>query len=308
MRICILTHTFPRNDKDIAAAFMKEFADGLVQNNHKVSVVTPYDKEFKRKKDFFKIYLYKYVWPESLHSLGYSKTMQADVGLKARAYLLIPFMVLFGTLKLIYVIKKEKLDLINAHWILPNGFIAFLASLVTNVPYVITLPGTDTSVARNNIIFGLVAKLVALKSSGIVSNSSWLLNRIMSLGINNIPTSVISYSADVSKFKPSKVGLAELRRKLGLINDTLVILAVGRLVYKKGFAYLIKAMPRILQRHKNTVLLVAGEGGVKGELEDLVMKYKLEENVKFIGNINREEISYYYKPIMGRGQIKIYSN
>ncbi len=76
MNICILTHTFPRNKKDVAAAFMQGFADGLVQNNHQVTVVTPYDPKFDRKNDLFNIATYRYIWPDRLHLLGYSRTME----------------------------------------------------------------------------------------------------------------------------------------------------------------------------------------------------------------------------------------
>lgn len=294
MRICVLTHTFPRNDKDIAAAFMKEFADGLTQNRHKVSVVAPFDKEFKRKNDPFKIYLYKYIWPAPLHILGYSKTMQADIGLKKRAYFLIPFMIFFGTLKLIYVVKKEKIELINVHWILPNGLIAFFASKLTNVPYVVTLPGTDTSIANNNKIFGLVAKIIALNAKGIVSNSSWLLNRIISLGIKNKLTAVISYSADISKFRPSIKGVEDLKKKLGISKKNFIVLAVGRLVYKKGFEYLIKAISLLPKNYSNICLVVVGEGDLKEELVKLSKKLKLSKKILFVGNINRDEIEIYY--------------
>lgn len=106
MKICILTHTFPRNDQDVAAAFMKPFADGLVESGNEVTVVTPYDAQFNRRGDKFKIVTYKYIWPESLHMLGYSKTMEADIGLKKRSYLLLPLMLFFGTIALYKTIKS----------------------------------------------------------------------------------------------------------------------------------------------------------------------------------------------------------
>jgi len=110
MNICILTHTFPRNEKDVAAAFMKEFADGLCDNGHKVVVVTPFDSEFARKGDKFKIILYKYIWPDRLHCIGYSKTMDADISLRKKAYFLLPFMLFFGIIALWKAVKKEKID------------------------------------------------------------------------------------------------------------------------------------------------------------------------------------------------------
>lgn len=294
MRICVLTHTFPRNTKDVSAAFMKEFSDGLSQNDNKVFVVTPFDKEFSRKGDVFKIYAYKYIWPDSLHTLGYSRTMEADVSLRKRVYLLLPFMLFFGAVKLFYVVKKEKIDVINVHWILPNGLIAFVVSKLTRVPYVVTLPGTDAYLAYRYKVFGLVAKIVAMGSSGIISNNSWHLKRILDLGVGSKPSAVISYPVDVSSFRPINRGLKALRLKYNIKQKNFVILAVGRLVYKKGFKYLIRAVSYLANKYPDIRLVIGGEGDLRGDLERLVERENVSDRVIFVGNIARDEIIYYY--------------
>ncbi|OGM75739.1 hypothetical protein A2382_00610 [Candidatus Woesebacteria bacterium RIFOXYB1_FULL_38_16] len=295
MNICILTHTFPRNEKDVAAAFMKEFADGLCDNGHKVVVVTPFDSEFARKGDKFKIILYKYIWPDRLHCIGYSKTMDADISLRKKAYFLLPFMLFFGIIALWKAVKKEKIDLINVHWILPNGLIAMCVSILTGVPFVVTLPGTDAYLVYKNQIFAWVAKLIANRSSGIVSNSSVHLKRIMDLGIKKDKLcDVISYPVDVSSLSPNKNGVKELKKKLKILKDEFVILAVGRLVYKKGFEFLIKAMPLILKEHKKVKLIIGGEGDLMNDLKRLVTKLQFEDKVIFVGTIGRNEIGVFY--------------
>jgi len=294
MNVCILTHTFPRNKKDVAAAFMKEFSDGLTQAGNKVCVVTPYDKEFKRTGDPFKIYTYKYIWPDSFHVLGYSRSMQADISLKKKTYFLLPFLIFFGIIKLLAVVKKEKIELINTHWILPNGLIAVIVSKITKVPYVITLPGTDAYLAYRYKLFGKVAKWIANNSSGITSNSSWHLKRILNLGANCQLTKVISYPVDVSRFKPAKTGLVKLRKKFSLAPTDLIILAIGRLVYKKGFSYLVKAMVSVTKKYPGAKLLIGGDGDLKDELEKLSIKLSLENSVIFLGIIRRDDIARYY--------------
>lgn len=294
MKICVLTHTFPRDSRDVAAAFMKGFCDGLVQNGNQVTVVAPFDPKFKRNSDLFKIVLYKYIWPNSLHSLGYSQTMEEDIKLRKRAYLLLPFMLFFSLIVLLKTLKEDKVDLISVHWILPNGLVAYLASKLTGIPYVVTLPGTDVYLAGRFKIFGLIAKMIAQNAVGITSNSSFLLKRILDLGISEKPTMVVSYPADVSQFKPLNNKIAEYRNKLGFSKDEIVILAVGRLVYKKGFEYLIKALPAVLKKHPTVRLLIGGEGDLKQNLQDLVKGLHLQDKVVFAGTIARDEIIYYY--------------
>lgn len=294
MKICVLTHTFPRNNQDVAAAFMKEFCDGLVQNKNEVVLLTPYDSNFSRKNDIFKIYTYKYIWPKQFHTLGYSKTMSKDIKLKKQAFILLPFLIIFGFFALLKTVKNEKIEIISVHWILPNGLIAFLVSKITGVPYVITLPGTDAYLAYKYKIFGIVAKIIAQNSAGIISNSSWHLKRIMDLGITDKPTEVISYPVDVTSFRPLKQNLDLYRKELHLNNNNLVILAVGRLVYKKGFDILIKSFPQVLNKFPNARLIIGGDGDLKNNLTQLVNNLNLQDKVIFTGTLNRDKIIYYY--------------
>jgi glycosyltransferase involved in cell wall biosynthesis len=273
---------------------MKEFSDGLVRAGNKVVVVTPFDSQFRRDSDPFKIVTYKYIWPDSLHVLGYSQTMERDEVLRKRAYLLLFFLLLFGTIALFKTVKKEKVEIINVHWILPNGLMAAIVSRLTGVPYVVTLPGTDAYLAYRYKLFGFIAKWVAQNSSGIISNSSWHLNRILRLKVSDKRTDIISYPTDVSKIKPLKRGLEKYRKKHTLNKDNLVILAIGRLVYKKGFDYLIRAMPEIVSKYPRVRLLIGGDGDLRQDWEKLAKKLRVDDKILFLGNIKRDEIVYYY--------------
>lgn len=292
MKIVVLTHTFPLDSSNPTAAFMKEFSDGLAQSGHKVFVVTPFDTRLNRQGDLFKIITYKYIWPDKLHLLGYSRTMEADITLRKRTFLLIPFMVFFGTIGLIKIIREEKIDIINAHWIVPNGLMAMIASIVTKVPYVITIPGTDAYLASKYKLIGLVARLIAGCSSAIVSNSSMNLQKILKLGVNPKIQTVLSYPVDTTKFKPKAGDFEFLRGRYNLKKQDLIILAVGRLVYKKGYDYLIKAIKKL--KNTRVKLLIAGEGDLKDKWQGLAEDLKLEDNVLFVGNIKRDEIVDYY--------------
>lgn len=294
MKICVLTHTFPRNEKDVAAAFMGDFCKGLVEAGNSVVVVTPFDEKFKREGDKFKIYTYKYMWPTSFHLLGYSRSMTKDIFLKKINFILLPAMIFWGSLALLKVVKREKVDIINVHWILPNGLIAWIIFKITGVPYVVTLPGTDAYIAFRYKILGFVAKIIARDASGIFSNSHVHLKRILDLGIKPRVKGVIIYPADISIFKPSQSGLSLIRKRHGLKKSDLVILSVGRLVYKKGFEYLIRAMSSVVNKYPFVKLLIGGSGELIEELTEVVKKLDLESNVIMIGDIYRDEIVKYY--------------
>ncbi|EKD94519.1 MAG: group 1 glycosyl transferase [uncultured bacterium] len=294
MNICVLTHTFPKSKNDTTAAFMKSFVEGLVEAGNKVVLLTPYTDNFVNLDKRYKTVKYKYIWFNSWHKLGYSGAMKADIDLKIINYFLIPFMIFFGVISLFKTVYRYKINIINVHWLLPNGLIALIVSKLTKVPYIITVPGTDAYLVYKNKIFALVAKIISNSSAGIISNSNFLLKRATDLGIKNKPTAVISYPIDIKQFKISEFGIDELRTKLKITNSNLIVLAIGRLVYKKGFVYLIKAISEIVKKKPNVKLIIGGDGDLKEILRLLVQRLKIVDNVLLVGNISRNEMLTYY--------------
>lgn len=294
MKVCVLTHGYPRTKNDYVAPFMRVFALAMVEAGNKVVVLTPHTEGLKKSEKSFKIISYKYIYPESLHLLGYSKTINADVKLKKNSYILIPFMILFGTISLIKAIRKEKIDVISVHWILPNGLIAYMASKITKTPYTISFAGSDVYVANSNPLFKTAARIIGNNASALVTSNKRLMNAGLSVGITNVKTALIPYPADVSDYKPLKRGLSKYRTKHNITDRDLILFALGRFVYKKGFTYLIKAMPQILSKHKNVKLLLGGDGPLKQEFEKAVDSLNLKNKVIFTGMLQKDELIYYY--------------
>lgn len=294
MRICILTHTFPKNINDSTAPFMHALSLGFSKIGHEVFVLTPYNSEL-REEDFpYKVVAYKYIWPKFLHILGYSQTLKYGSKLKLSAYILFPFLFIFGVFTLIRLARKEKFAVISSHWLLPNGFLAFCASRFLKIPYIVSLPGSDVYLAKKNKIFSKIAVISANNAAAVISDSPRFLEIVLSLGANLKKTQIIPYPVEVKKTKPSLGKLNLIRKKLNLERDNLVLLAVGRLVSKKGFDYLIKALPPLFEKYKNLRLIIVGDGDLRQEWEKLVWKLNLDKCVKFVGSVNRDELLNYY--------------
>ena len=101
----------------------------------------------------------------------------------------------------------------------------------------------------------------------------------------------IAPGIDIEHFSPSEVDLT-LIEKYRLENRR-VIVSVGRLVHRKGQDKLIEALPAILKRYPNTVLLLVGEGPIKSMLEKLIRHLGLENNVIFTGRIQFNDLPKY---------------
>ena len=71
-----------------------------------------------------------------------------------------------------------------------------------------------------------------------------------------------------------------------------IVLAIGRLIYYKGFEYLIKA---VAQLDDQVVVLIGGEGRQRGRLEKLINELQIQEKVKLLGYIDNENLANYYQ-------------
>ena len=303
MKICILTHTFPRFEKDVAAPFMDGVATGMVENKNEVIVLTPFSSKFSKflKSKKYKLVLYKYAPFKSWHKLGYSETLTDDKTLKFTNLLLSPFMFTFGILALYKLVKKEKIDIINAHWILPNGFIACVVSRLTGVPVVSTLPGSDVYMADRNNLYRYMAKFASETSKAISSNSPQLLVDLAKIceklgtkkGLIQKKSYPIMYGVDPKKFYPTTKNITSIRKKLKILGDNIIISSVGRLVSKKGYKYLVEAAPKIIKENKKVIFAIFGEGDQRKELEKRVLELGLEDNFRFPGWVKYDEILYY---------------
>jgi glycosyltransferase involved in cell wall biosynthesis len=190
-------------------------------------VLTPFHPKLQPKSfPDIKIISFKYFWPMSWHLLGFGRTLINDQKLKWFVYLLFPFYLSFYLLALFKTINQNKIDVINAHWILPNGFIAALVSKITRTPLVVTIPGSDAYLARKNLLLKLATNFALKVAKTTTSNSYLLLQDLSTEG------QIISYPVPINQNKR-------------LTQRHLVIATAGRVVEKKGFKILTKALPNI---------------------------------------------------------------
>jgi glycosyltransferase involved in cell wall biosynthesis len=95
---------------------------------------------------------------------------------------------------------------------------------------------------------------------------------------------VIPYGIPLEAVQRNEEEVAEIRRRFG---DRLVV-SVGRLVYYKGFEYLVEAM-RSVRGH----LVIIGDGPLRRPLEERIRALGLQDRVTLIGRVD-DLVSYYH--------------
>lgn len=303
MRLLALTHTYPRSDGDTNGPFVRFLMDELARRGHSVDVLAAHDPGWEpeqlgadrdgRGRPRARVSTWRYAPVESWHRLGYSRTIEADVRLKAGLLWLAPALIACGILRLWKETRRLKPDLLQAHWYLPGGFMAAVVSRLTGVPLVVTLHGSDVFVAEKGFPYSWMTRFAARTAARLTSCSPELRDRICRLGFPRELSHVIPYAADPALLEgaPPAADVAALRGRLLGADGEVLLLALGRLVHKKGFEFLLRALPAVLERRPGLRLCLAGEGDLEGELRALAAELGLADRVVFAGRLLRDQVA-----------------
>ena len=295
MHIGVLTHNYPRFPGDFSGTFVEALCEELAVQGQQVTVYAPYDPAYDRPLHaLVDLQLYRYAWPDSLHKLGYMRTMQSDLALRLEAYALSPALFARGIQATMAGARRSRPDVIHAHWLLPNGFIAAVVSRRLNIPLVVSIPGSDAQVARSNALFRGMARFALRQADLLTANSADLRDAVLPLGADLGKFDMIIYGTDPAALRPDETGVAALRADLGIGADDVVALCVGRMVPKKGFDVLIRALATPSLRERPVVGVMVGEGDDKAAWQQLALDLGVAERLRWVGNVPKTAIGRYY--------------
>lgn len=181
-------------------------------------------------------------------------------------------------------------DLIDAHYVYPDGFAAVLLASVLKKPLVVSARGSDINLFSEFRMIRPFIRHVLLRANGLIAVSHALKDLMVRLGCRSENLAVIGNGVDPQKFMPRP--RCAMRQKLGLPNDASVVIAVGRLDENKGFHILIEAVARL--RSSGVMLLIIGEGPRRSALENQIRRSGLNANVRLIGTVPHDELSSWY--------------
>jgi glycosyltransferase involved in cell wall biosynthesis len=293
LRVAVLAHSFPRFPGDTHGPFVQRLSEELARRGHEVHVLVPWDPELAPDPASpLAVHSFRYVRPDRWHRLGYSRTLRRDVGMKAAAWLLAPLYFLFAERALRRLIRERGIELVHAHWILPNGFVAARAAGAAGIPYAVTLHGSDVFMAERAAPLAAMARRALAGAAHVTSCSADLRDRLLALagGAGADRVLLVPNGTDLGA-PPDAAAAAAVEARLGpaAAGGGPLVVAVGRLVDKKGFGILLEAAPAILAGRPDARLAIGGGGDLETPLRRRAAELGIADRVAFPGPLSHPE-------------------
>ena len=175
------------------------------------------------------------------------------------------------------LLKKHGVQRMHAHFATIAAYLARTANALTGIPFSVTCHAKD--IYREGVTADRFTALL-LPSDFIVTVCEANAKHIReNLGGDSLDLRVLYNGVDVGAFHPSQ-------RKP---ESQPTILAVGRLVEKKGFHILLEAMAMLAKRGEKPKLWLVGDGEERDKLKKQACELGLD-NVEFLGMRTQDEV------------------
>lgn len=193
--------------------------------------------------------------------------------------------------------RRQEIDVaFHVQW--QTALASYLSRLATGFPrrVAVTLHGKDTvfnpfSVPPLASAYEYLRRTAIGNADQVLPVSRFLADRARTLGARDEQITVVHNATNPNVFYPDYD--EALANEVG-VQDRPVVISTGRLVRKKGFDTAIRAIRRVKEDIPDVLLLIAGEGPQEEALRTLVTTLDLNENIRFLGNVEQETLRKYY--------------
>jgi glycosyltransferase involved in cell wall biosynthesis len=282
MNVLMVTSSYPKFPGDVTAPFVESIARSVAARGHRVDVVLPYHPELRRASDEpVRFHAYRYAPRDAWCLWGYAQSLEADVRVRPLVYLLAPLVTLALRRTVAGLLRERRFSVLHAHWLVPNAALVADLAAAHQTPLVVSLHGSDVFVAERLRLVTLLSRRTLRRAGAVTACSEDLRRRALALGAPPARTRTVPYGVDATVFSPT-LSVTQVRERLGVPADSFLVLAVGRLVEKKGFRYLIEAAAQAADLH----VVIVGEGDLRPELEPLAAAQG--SRVRLVGKLERE--------------------
>ena len=207
-------------------------------------------------------------------------------------------LVIFGLSAFIYAFFytfRNRVDFVQAYFAVPAGWVAWLLKKTRGIPYAVYFGGSDipgANPSRYKRIYPLITPLLKSIWRGAEFRTvcSEDLARLGNMVDSTSDFLVVPNGVETNRFKPVE----------RTSNSKVKILFIGRLIPRKGFQRVVRALPRVNElTEKPFEIEVVGTGEAQADLDKVASSLGVSELIHYVGTVpyDRLEKSYQYADI-----------
>ncbi len=298
-----ITTQFPSSSEDTKGSFIFRTVRELAKH-HRITVVClhslvppvlPMLKNLSNAFQIFKVWRKKYPKnpkaPSDINAkVIYAKYFRLP---RSRFHHLEGWFGYIGTKKYLKKILNKN-SVLHATWLFPEGDLANIIAKKYNVPFIVTLMGSDVHFLKEKTPKWFKTKEIIKNAKFITSVSEELYTSLENKNLF-IPENKRSLTHTIYEFENFVIkNRMELREKYNYTSTQKIIFYAGTLRKLKNVNYLIESIKLLKESDFSLKLLIAGTGEEEGNLKKIIKKYSLENDISFLGGLTGNVIVDYY--------------
>jgi glycosyltransferase involved in cell wall biosynthesis len=287
MKLLLINNEFPPiggGGSTVAKYAVKYFSEA----GHDVTLITSSFRDLPRKEKFSASFVGDGI------NKGSVTIIRVPAFRRYKDYCSAWELISFGISALFYClwyVPSQKPDVIHAYFALPAGWVARIIHLIYGTPFSVYFGGSDmpgSNPSRYKKLYPYITLLTRWVWRG-ASVSTVCSHGLFELGRKLDPKydfRLVPNGVELSRFVPVE------RRP----NPKVKILFIGRLIARKGFQYVVQALPRIQQiTNVPFEVEVVGTGAMRSHLDGLAVKLGVSHLIKYVGTVPYEKLHESYQ-------------
>ena len=178
--------------------------------------------------------------------------------------------------------EQRGVEHIHAHFMNVSATMAMYTSLLTGIPYSITVHSAGTRNVPH--IIGISPKLKYAQF--LIMISRFNIDYFDGIYPCRDKSTVVRCGIDLDQYPYREPDDSPI----GVDAQPVLLLAVGRLVEKKGFRFLVDAVARLRDKSVDVALDIVGSGPLENALQQQVRDLSLTDRVTFSGSASTDDV------------------
>jgi phosphatidylinositol alpha-1,6-mannosyltransferase len=192
------------------------------------------------------------------------------------------------------VCARERIEVLHCARVIPEAIVGAIVQRALGTPYVVWVHGEEVAVYQHYAVKKRLMPRLFAGAKAVIANSSHTRILAARAGALEDKLHVVNPAVDAALFA-GPFDVSDLVARWNLADRT-VLLTVGRLSRRKGHDVMLGALARLRAEGAlgNIVWVVLSDGELEAELRARCTAAALDDVVRWVGPVAREELPRYY--------------